>query len=74
VAHISFVCLEIDRFAASFADDFAEIEISINLMFDAIDFGGAISGGGEFVGDVGVGANIADDSARAWDRKITNSV
>jgi hypothetical protein len=57
VAHVGFVGFEIDRFAAGFADDFAEVEIPVDLIFDPIDFGGAIASSGEFVGDVGVGAD-----------------
>ena len=59
--HIGFVGFEINSFAAGFSDDFAEISVVFDGFFDAIDVGGAVACGFEFVGDVGVGADESGD-------------
>src|SRR5208283_1762070 len=56
VPHIGLIGLEIERLAAGLADDFAQIQKMVALLFDAGDVSGAIAGGLQLIGDIGIGA------------------
>ncbi len=54
--HVGFVGFEVEGFAAGFADDFAQVGVFFDELFDAGDVAGAVACGFEFVGEVGVAA------------------
>ena len=57
VAHVRLVGLEVEALAAGLADDLAHVQVVVELPLDAGDVGGAVAGGLQLVGDVGVGAH-----------------
>ena len=58
--HVRFVGFEVERLAAGLANDLADVQVVVELPLNAADVGRAITGGLQFVGDVGVGANQGD--------------
>jgi hypothetical protein len=55
--HVRLVGLQIKAFAAGLADDLSQPQVMVELLSDTSDIGAAVSGGLQFVGDVGVGAH-----------------
>ena len=57
VTHVRFIGFQVQAFPAGLADDLAHFQVMVELLLDAGDVGRRVSGGFQFVGDVGVGAH-----------------
>jgi hypothetical protein len=63
VAHVGLVGLEVETFPAGVADDLAQLEIAVNLLFDATDFRLGVAGAVQFVGNIGIEARTRPAAA-----------
>src|SRR5882724_10421120 len=52
--HVRLVGLQVEAFTAGLADNLPQLQVMIELLSDASNVGAAVSGGLQFVGDVGV--------------------
>ncbi len=55
--HVGLVGLQAEAFTAGLTDNLPQLQVMIELPLDAGDVGTAVSGGLQFVGDIGVGAH-----------------
>ncbi|WP_269848993.1 hypothetical protein [Methanosarcina horonobensis] len=57
MAHICLVGFQVEAFPTGFPDDLTDIQVMFQQLLDSGNIRTAVSGGFQFVGNVGVGTN-----------------